>query len=520
MKQFVKATLVLFLIATATQARQNVGTQRQANPGRAKMFAGCQPSKAKTDLDINNVRCPIFINGDMWWDLVGNAQYEVPYGSGKRSLFAGAIWIGGKDNGGNLKVAAQTYRQSGSDFWPGPLDTVNASVTADVCSEYDRHWKVNKAEVKAFVEYYAANGQVDPNTPDVIKTWPAEGDPALNQAAYLAPFVDANGDGHYNWEDGDYPGFNLSSTPQCGDLLYGDQTIWWVFNDDGNNAPHDETGSLFRIGVEIQAQAFAFATNDEINNMTFYRYKIINRASQALYETYFGAWVDPDLGNYLDDYVGCDVKRGFGYCYNGDADDDGSLGYGVNPPAVGVDFFEGPLADAGDGIDNDRDSTIDEPGEQIIMSKFVYYNNDGSNIGNPNTAQQYYNYMRGIWKDGSPLVYGGNGYQTAGADSCEFMFPGDTDPNGWGTRGVTLNSLFPWSESEPTPGGTPNPPDDRRFLQAAGSFTLQPGAVNYITTGVVWARSTSGGPLASVKLVRLADDKAQLLFNRDRKSVV
>jgi hypothetical protein len=67
---------------------------------------------------------------------------------------------------------------------------------------------------------------------------------------------------------------------------------------------------------------------------------------------------------------------------------------------------------------------IDELGEQIIMSKFVYYNNDGSNIGNPNNAQQYYNYLRGIWKDGSPLVYGGNGYQTSGADSCDFMFPG------------------------------------------------------------------------------------------------
>lgn len=512
MKQFVKATLVFLFLSAGVQARMNVGPQRLANPNN-RMFAGCQPSKSKTDLDINNVRCPIFINGDMWWDLVGNAKYEVPYGSNKFSLFAGAIWIGGKDNAGNLKVAAQTYRQSGSDFWPGPLDTVNASITSDICSEYDRHWKISKSEVKAFVEYYAANGQVDPAAPDAIKEWPAEGDPTLNQARYLAPFVDVNGDGNYRWSDGDYPGFNLSSTPQCGDLLYGDQTIWWVFNDDGNNAPHEETGSLFRIGVEIQAQAFAFATNDEINNMTFYRYKIINRSSQALDSTYFGAWVDPDLGNYLDDYVGCDVKRGFGYCYNGDADDDGSLGYGVNPPAVGVDFFEGPIADPNDGIDNDRDSIIDEPGEQIIMSKFVYYNNDGSNIGNPNTAQQYYNYMRGIWKDGSPLVYGGNGYQTAGADSCEFMFPGDTDPNGWGTRGVPLNSLFPWSESEPTPGGTPNTPDDRRFLQAAGPFTLLPGAVNYITTGVVWARSTSGGPLASVKLVRLADDKAQLLFN-------
>ena len=37
--------------------------------------------------------------------------------------------------------------------------------------------------------------------------------------------------------------------------------------------------------------------------------------------------------------------------------------YGNKKPkrAIGVDFFRGPLADVGDGIDNDRDGEIDEP---------------------------------------------------------------------------------------------------------------------------------------------------------------
>ncbi len=140
----------------------------------------------------------------------------------------------------------------------------------------------------------------------------------------LAPFFDYNMDGEYSYAEGDYPKFNLISIAECGEFLLGDQTIWWVFNDVGNI--HSETGSQFNIGVEIQAQAFGFNTNDEINNMTFYKYKIINRSSLSLNETYFGSWIDPDLGNYLDDYVGCDVQRGFGYCYNGDADDDGALG--------------------------------------------------------------------------------------------------------------------------------------------------------------------------------------------------
>ena len=74
--------------------------------------------------------------------------------------------------------------------------------------------------------------------------------------------------------------------------------------------------------------------------MSFYKYQILNRSNVVLNDTYFGQWVDPDLGNAVDDYVGCDVNRGLGFCYNGDADDDGAGGYGVNPPAVGVDFFQ------------------------------------------------------------------------------------------------------------------------------------------------------------------------------------
>ena len=50
-------------------------------------------------------------------------------------------------------------------------------------------------------------------------------------------------------------------------------------------------------------------------------------------------------------------------------------------------------------------------------------------------------------------------------------------------------------------------------MQSAGPFTLQPGAVNEITTGVVWARAKSGGQTASINLVKVFDIEAQALFN-------
>lgn len=41
---------------------------------------------------------------------------------GIQAIFAGAIWLSAKDAGGNLKLAAQRFRQGNSDFYAGPLD--------------------------------------------------------------------------------------------------------------------------------------------------------------------------------------------------------------------------------------------------------------------------------------------------------------------------------------------------------------------------------------------------------------
>ena len=503
--------IVLFVLAGVCSlsllAKENVGNTSSSSSSLARVAADCSPSQAKTDLNINNVRTTIMGAADMWWNLT-DARYEIPKNSNKHSMFAGALWIAGIDAGEQLKAAAMTYRQTGNDFWTGPLDEFG-EITPQNCDDYDKHFQISRQEVDDFIAWYNdKESYPEYSTPSSITNWPGNG--IDGEVQFLAPYFDNNDDGEYNPEDGDYPKYDVDGNADClsDDLIYGDQTLWWVFNDKGNI--HSETGAD-PIGLEIRAQAFAFATNDEINNMTFYNYTIINKATIQLNDAYFGQWVDPDLGNYLDDYVGCDVARGLGYCYNGDADDEGAAGYGANPPAIGVDFFQGPLADLDDLIDNDRDSLIDEDGEQAIMSRFVYYNNDQSVIGNPENGQHIYNYLTGKWKDGLDITYGGDG--RGGSVNAKFMFPGDTDPYGWGTDGQITsddwdNPLLGWTEET-----ADSDPADRRFLQSAGPFTLEPGAVNKITTGVVWARATDGGPFASVELVRLADDKAQALFD-------
>lgn len=519
------------------------GNKNQSQQNKA-LTAGCLNPEASAVLELNNVRALIHSGGDMWWDLKQFARYEIPKGSGKNSLFLGTLWIGGTDINGQLKIAAQQYRSNGPDYYTGPLDKTNAEVSAAVCKEFDRVWKITRAEVAMFRKCFNENSPDCPPVPESIKNWPAitmsANDPNLSgglpsvQYTY-APFIDVNGDEKYDYNDGDYPAYDLDNSADCQSnrtpYLYGDETIFWIFNDKGNI--HYETGAT-PIGLEVRAQAFAFATNDDVNNMTFYNYEIINRGSTDLYNCYFGVNTDADLGHPFDDYVGCDVMRGFGYIYNAD-DIDGAgnaptaLDYGANPPAIGIDFFEGPYADrdnqantfdandvstwfALNGLGYD-DNIVDN--ERIGMRRFVYYQNDGSALGGPEIGKaiQYYHLLAGRWKGGADMVYGGSGYPgTSGATALRtnFMFPGDSDPYHWGTGGVDPG--FEWTQRNPCPSCPEAPGSDRRFIQSAGPFTLKAGAVNDITTGAVWARSYSGDPFESVKLVRKADDKAQSLF--------
>ena len=523
------------------------GETAGSNAQPALRAAACAPATGLRDLEWNNVRALIETGGSLWQDrATSQASYEVPKGGGISSLYAGALWMGGISPDQQLKLAALTFRGRGNDYWTGPLtNDGSAEIDAEVCNQYDEFFVSTRSDAQRHRQYFdaVAGGTVDEEFPDgyampsYFRDYPAHGNTEANQDYYLAPFKDYDGDGFYSPDNGDYPWYDFLQEIDCKNRkredivpLYGDRNFYWIFNDKGN--VHSESQGE-PIGMEIRAQAFAFSTNDEVNNMTFHNYVLINQGTQTLANTYFGVWVDADVGTATDDYVGCDVQRGLGYSYNGDAVDEpssSSQGYGENPPAVGIDFFEGPYQDS-DSIDNPLTSNfsnaIDSLGipyegigigygdgivdnERFGMRRFVYYNNSGNQInGEPSTPLHFYNYMNGIWKNGQKMAYGGDGVSAAtGANldiEADYMFPGDTDPFNWGTGGTTVD---PWTEV--TSG---NPPADRRFIQAAGPFTLEPGDYNNITMGVVWARATAGDPEESVKLMRIADDKAQALFD-------
>jgi len=114
--------------------------------------AGTTPSNVSVEplynsesLSVNNISASFTPEGSFFWDF-NSALYEVPRNSGRHTIFAGALWLGGIDPGGQLKLAAQTYRQSGTDFWPGVLDS-NGNTNAQAVA-WDKIWKVSKLQIE------------------------------------------------------------------------------------------------------------------------------------------------------------------------------------------------------------------------------------------------------------------------------------------------------------------------------------------------------------------------------------
>jgi hypothetical protein len=449
----------------------------------ASYLINAQTATAADFLNINRVKAQVMNGGDMHWDIfgTGNASYEVPKGSNTHSGFAAALWIGGLDASNQLHIACQTYRQTGNDFWPGPLDTTNATTNSTVVNNYNKIWKVDYNDINNFINQFNL-GNVPLTytpTPDMVN-WPAHG--TGNNSRNMAPFVDVNGDGLYDWKQGDYP------------KIKGDQALYYIIND--KFATHTETGGL-QLGVEVHVMAYSYGCptmlsgRNELAYTTFYDYKIYNRSSNNYNTVYIGFWNDPDLGNGMDDYISSSVHDNLGFCYNSDTLDQtnmGMNGYNYYPPAIGTTVLKGPIAPVGDGIDNDNDSIIDEPNEECLMSYFDYYNNNTGSFPtqttNPSSKYHYYNLLQGMWKDSSYHTCGGNAY--GGSTPTKFDYP-------W--TNYLGNPCGTWTEL--TAG---NLAGDRRYIQSSGPFNLPAYGSTEVEYAYVWSvdsTATSNRNIAS-----------------------
>ena len=352
-------------------------------------------------LDFNNVSAAInntggfFLNTDTY-----NAGYEIPKGSGNRCIYTASFWYGGLESvSQELRMSLQTY-QPNQDIFPGPYSSSVSYADPDYIAKYGVSiWSVLAADIESHILNYA-----DPSytTPNSILDWPGNGYANLGVSAKLAPFVDLNENEIYEPELGDYPSIKGCAATY---LIFND-----VANTHGSGAPE--------IGIEVHQLFYQLSDTDignDLNGTTFVEQKIINKSTSDFVDFYSTFFMDTDIGNWSDDFSGCDSSRNMMFSYNGDAFDDQSSsapGYGEITPSLGVVLLNGNISGAG----------------QFNATSF-------SPANFPFSPEEYYNYMQGFWSNGSPMVLGGNGISETPAFTdvpTKFLYSGTpSDSNAW-----------------------------------------------------------------------------------------
>lgn len=152
------------------------------------------------------------------------------------------------------------------------------------------------------------------------------------------PVAQEHWDDYHHWPSG-------TGAPTYPDGLpryYGDQTLWCVFNDADPAQHTNGAGTEEGLGVEVQQTSFALDIAGPLNRCIFAKYVLINQGGNYLENMFAAFWIDPDVGEATDDWVGCDKLLNLGYAYNANTLD---ADYGV-PPAIGTSLLSGPIVPA------------------------------------------------------------------------------------------------------------------------------------------------------------------------------
>lgn len=460
---------------------------------------------------INDFSFPLSSTGDLFQtndpSIAGLTWSEQAI----KIIYGGNLWIGGLSANQQLKLSGELYSfEDFTDYYVGPLDENGQTTNSEeVESYFDVVFTANQADIDTHIAYYDAieNGTLETEFPNGYSTpvwmfqWPAYLLPDLGFNTPPAPFVDRNGDGIYNPNFGDYP------------QICGDQCLYVIFNDAG--IPNTQTNGE-PIGVEIHLMMYGYENtgNTDLDNTIFAHYDIINKGSLTLTDTYVGLWADYDLGNPADDYMLTNVKRSAITIYNADETDENtpfSFGFGNDLGALSTMILGGPFLDQ-DGTDNPLsdqiystetnsygnkglgfdDGIADNERLGLAHSMKIYgTNNPVTSL--PNNAPQYYNFMKGIWKNGANMTHGGIGVGMGDIPNTAYYAPGNTDPLNEATG---LDDQMEWTEEAAI-----NTPVDFSAIMSSGPFTLQPDATHHFDVAFVLARESQDPELTVLELM-------------------
>ena len=411
------------LVLLALLAPEAIAAAPKSGAGNVRRPPTIRRSAAATDnsgrVDANNLDMFLTNHGSFGWDLsTSEPGLRYPKGTTKTALFAAGIWVGAQVND-TVRTCIAEYSQ---EYAPGPM--------------YNGTFQVDQPTFKNY------RLEANNTTSDDYLNWPSQPAPSGQGAP-----VDTLGN----------------------PLLQGDLTLWSVYNDaDPGRHTNGSAGRTKPLGLEIQQSTFAFARGGALGNIIFIKFRMINKGANNLDSTYVSIWADPDLGDASDDLVGCDTTLSLGYCYNETNND---AVYGGACPAVGFDFFRGPIVQVSPGVY-----------DTLGMTSFNKYINGED----PTSATEAYHLMQGRKKDGSALHENDNPLDPI----TTFQFPGDpVAPSGW------------------LDGGG----NDRRMQLSTGPFTMAPGDTQDVVCALIVGQGSNN--ISSITDLKQKDAAAQVVFD-------
>ena len=483
----------LFLAPTLIQAKGD----KKDNKTRLQKTT---VQRSSTRLNINNISTWFYNDGKSDITPNGNSGFFFPKGSGKAAVFtAGLLWGARVAGDPDPRVGGTAYR---TGLVPGNVDA-SGNAPADNTIDRFRIYRV-RADVAPGgpVVDLSADAKDENNSEAAIRAdyeldwneWPVD---------MGAPYE--NNDGVPGYQPGNGVNRDIPGFPGA------DQTVWFVTND----LDPGQTVFLYGanpLGLEVSETIWAYNRSGALGNMFFRKYTFKNVTDRngtnvTFNDMYVTMWADIDLGEAGDDFIGTDTVLSLQYSYNANAVD--NTYSPLPPPAIGFDFFQGPLVTGiagqdinSNGVDDAADFGIFDgvkvgPGKiNLPMTAAFYFANGDPNIGDPpqgtiDGSRQFYNFFQGkfgisgaVFTDlatGQPTTYALNGDPQAGT--------------GW-LDGLQL------------------PAGDRRNGLSSGPFTMLPGDVQEVVVAELVGGAIPGTDrLSAIGILKFFDQAAQQAYD-------
>ncbi len=350
-----------------------------------------------------------------------------PYGN--VLLYDFGPWIVGKLNG----IPKMGLSQWGTSYSPGPVISGQPALTAQPADSLRyRLYKITKGDDAA-------------SNPD-YRDWPSD----------LGAPLDTQG------------------KPR----LYGEQTVWTIFNNLDTLAPSNWWRShmpLPGLPVEIQETVYEQRVDDSnavLGNVAFIEWTIVNTGDVPIESTYVSLWADVDFNGTTDNRPAVDTVNQLGYCwqfYN--------TAYHTLPRAVGFVWLYGPSVPSVGSQAIFRGNHRPDY-KNLPLSSFWGIQDDSfqdSSFNGPSYSMgTAWNIARGFDKAGNPIV------DSATHQITKFPYNGDpVKGSGW---------LCPFSS-----GGA-------GFNMFSGPFTMAPHDTQWVMAAVIPVNSSDH--LECVRLLR------------------